>query len=177
MEVEKYFASGYRGSKEFRQQDVPTANATGFGAAADDYMERGIDLNEQLIKNKPATFFMRVNGDSMINAGIHSGDHVIVDRSIKPLNGKIVIAVLDGEMLIRRLEKTMNRTRLIPETTKLSPIEISEFSDFVIRIRNDWKVERRALGFSDVFGPALMRIGWVHTQSDDLYAASIKFGF
>jgi DNA polymerase V len=132
MEVEKYFASGYRGSKEFGQRDVPTANATGFGAAADDYMERGIDLNEQLIKNKPATFFMRVNGDSMINAGIHSGDHVIVDRSIKPLNGKIVIAVLDGEMLIRRLEKTMNRMRLIPETTKLSPIEISEFSDFVI---------------------------------------------
>ncbi len=132
MEVEKYFAPGYRGTKEFKQRDVPTANATGFGAAADDYMERGIDLNEQLIKNKPATFFMKVNGDSMINAGIHSGDHVIVDRSLKPLSGKIVIAVLDGEMLIRRLEKTMNRMRLIPETTKLSPIEISEFSDFVI---------------------------------------------
>ncbi|MBK8495576.1 MAG: translesion error-prone DNA polymerase V autoproteolytic subunit [Chitinophagaceae bacterium] len=132
MEVENFFAAGYRGSKEFKQLDVPTANATGFGAAADDYMERGIDLNEQLIRNKPATYFMRVSGSSMINACIHDGDIVIVDRSIKPVSGKIVIAVVDGEMLIRRLEKTMNRVRLIPETPKLSPIEVSEFSDLVI---------------------------------------------
>ena len=111
---------------------MPTANATGFGAAADDYMERGIDLNEQLIRNKPATYFMRVSGSSMINACIHDGDIVIVDRSIKPVSGKIVIAVVDGEMLIRRLEKTLNRVRLIPETPKLSPIEVSEFSDLVI---------------------------------------------
>jgi len=132
MEVENFFAAGYRGSKEFKQLDVPTANATGFGAAADDYMERGIDLNEQLIRNKPATYFMRVSGSSMINACIHDGDIVIVDRSIKPVSGKIVIAVVDGEMLIRRLEKTMNRVRLIPETPKLSPIEVNEFSDLVI---------------------------------------------
>ena len=129
MEVEKYFAAGYNGSKRFTQLDVPTANATGFGAAADDYMERGIDLNEQLIRNKPATFFMRVTGNSMINASIHDGDIVIVDKSIKPQNGKIVIAVVDGEMLIRRLEKTLNRMRLVPETSKLSAIEVGEFSD------------------------------------------------
>ena len=132
MEVEKFFAAGYNGSKRFTQLDIPTANATGFGAAADDYMERGIDLNEQLIRNKPATFFMRVSGSSMINAGIYDGDIVIVDRSIKPVNGKIVIAVIDGEMLIRRYEKTMNSLRLIPETTKLSPIDVSEFMDFKI---------------------------------------------
>lgn len=132
MEVEKFFGSSYSGSKGFTQHDVNTANATGFGAAADDYMERGIDLNEQLIRNKPATFFMRVSGSSMINAGIYDGDIVIVDRSLKPQNGKIVIAVIDGEMLIRRYEKTMNRLRLIPETTKLSPIDISEFMDFKI---------------------------------------------
>ena len=132
MEVEKFFGSSYSGSKGFKQQDVPTANATGFGAAADDYAERGIDLNEQLIRNKPATFFMRVSGSSMINAGIYDGDIVIVDRSLKPQNGKIVIAVIDGEMLIRRYEKTMNRLRLIPETTKISPIDISEFMDFKI---------------------------------------------
>ena len=132
MEVEKFFGSNYSGSKNFKQQDVLTANATGFGAAADDYMERGIDLNEQLIRNKPATFFMRVSGNSMVNAGIFDGDIVIVDRSLKPQNGKIVIAVIDGEMLIRRYEKTMNSLRLIPETTKLSPIDISEFMDFKI---------------------------------------------
>ena len=132
MEVEKFFGSSYNGSKGFKQQDVATANATGFAAAADDYAERGIDLNEQLIRNKPATFFMRVSGSSMINAGIYDGDIVIVDRSLKPQNGKIVIAVIDGEMLIRRYEKTINSLRLIPETVKLSPIEVNEFNDFKI---------------------------------------------
>jgi DNA polymerase V len=132
MEVEKFFAAGYRGSKEFKQLDVPTANATGFGAAADDYMERGIDLNEQLIRNKPATYFMRVSGNSMVNACIHDGDIVIVDRSIKPVSGKIVIAVVDGEMIIRRFVKTMNSLKLVPETPKLSAIDVNEFSDLMI---------------------------------------------
>ena len=132
MEIENFLGSSYAGSKRFSQHDVPMANASGFGAAADDYMERGIDLNEQLIRNKPATYFMRVKGNSMINAGIFNEDIVIVDRSIKPKNGKIVIAVLNGEMLIRRYEQTINKLRLIPETTKLSPIDVSEFSDFKI---------------------------------------------
>jgi DNA polymerase V len=132
MEVEKFFGSSYTGSKNFSQHNVVTANATGFGAAADDYMERGIDLNEQLIRNKPATFFMKVSGSSMINAGIYDGDIVIVDRSIKPVNGKIVIAIIDGEMLIRRYEKTINKLRLVPDTPKLAAIEVSEFSDFKI---------------------------------------------
>ena len=132
MDVENFLGSSYAGSKNYSQQDVQTANASGFGAAADDYMERGIDLNEQLIRNKPATFFMKMNGSSMINAGIFDGDILIVDRSVKPVNGKIVIAVIDGEMLIRRYERTINKLRLIPETPKLSPIEVSEFSDFKI---------------------------------------------
>lgn len=129
MEEEQFYESAYRGSKHYTQQQVRTANATGFGAAADDYMDRGIDLNEQLIINKPATFFMRVSGNSMANAGIYDDDIVIVDKSIKPQNGKIVIAIVDGELLIRRYERTMNRLRLVPETNKLSPIEIGEFSD------------------------------------------------
>jgi len=132
MEIEQFFSAGYQGSKAFKQLDVPTANATGFGSAADDYMDKGIDLNEQLIRNKPATFFMRVQGSSMINSCIHDGDIVIVDRSIQPQSGKIIIAVVDGEMLIRRLEKTMNKLRLIPETPRLSPMEVSAYSDFSI---------------------------------------------
>ena len=132
MEVENFFGSRYNGTKHFTQHDVPTANATGFGAAADDYMERGIDLNEQLIRNKPATFFMKVSGNSMINAGIFDGDIVIVDRSIKQKNGAIVIAVIDGEMLIRRLDISINKVRLIPETSKLAIIEVSDYSDFKI---------------------------------------------
>ena len=75
---------------------------------------------------------MKVSGSSMINAGIFDGDIVIVDRSIKPVNGKIVIAVIDGEMLIRRYEKTMNHLRLVPETPRLSAIDVSEFMDFKI---------------------------------------------
>lgn len=87
-------------------------------------MERGIDLNEQLIKNKPGTFLMRVSGDAMSGAGIFSGDVVIVDRSVKAVSGKVVIANLNGEMLIRRLEKTFNKIRLVPETPRLSPIDV-----------------------------------------------------
>lgn len=132
MELEQFTGMNYKGTKGFTQWDVPTANATGFGAAADDYMERGIDLNEQLIRNKPATFFMRVSGDAMTGAGIFNGDVVIVDRSFKAASGKVVIATLNGEMLIRRLEKTLNKIRLVPETPKLSPIDVdisgAEFS-------------------------------------------------
>ncbi|HTQ64693.1 MAG TPA: translesion error-prone DNA polymerase V autoproteolytic subunit [Puia sp.] len=133
MDGEFFFGAAYKGSKQFSQHDVQTANATGFTAAADDYMERGIDLNEQLIRNKPATFFMRVRGNSMTGAGIFDGDVVIVDRSVKAMSGRVIIATLDGEMMIRRLEKTFNKVRLIPETTKLSALEIDPYnSDFSI---------------------------------------------
>ncbi len=132
MEVENFFGSSYTGTKRYTQHNVATANATGFGAAADDYAERGIDLNEQLIKNKPATFFMRVNGNSMITAGIFSDDVVIVDKSIKPTNGKIVIAVVDGEMLIRRYEKTFNNLFLTAESPRVAKIEVNETTDFKV---------------------------------------------
>ena len=135
MDGEIFFgAEGkYRGSRQFSQQDIKTADATGFGAAADDYMERGIDLNEELIRNKPATFFMRMRGDAMIGAGIHNGDMVIVDRSLKATSGKIVIATYNGEMMIRRLEKTFNKVRLLAESNKISPIEVdASCTDFSI---------------------------------------------
>jgi DNA polymerase V len=126
MEGDNFFYSGYKGSKDFTQQGVRTTNATGFGAAADDYAERGIDLNEQLVKNKPATFFLRVNSDAMVGAGVNVGDVVIVDRSLEPKNGKIVIAVVDGELLIRRLEISGNKKRLVPATKKLASIDVTE---------------------------------------------------
>lgn len=129
MDIDNLFTAEYTGTKTFDQQQVRTANATGFGAAADDYAERGIDLNEQLIQNKPATFFLRVRGEAMIGAGIHDGDLVIVDRSIKPQSGKVVIAILHGDMLIRRFEKTFNKMRLIPETDRLAPIDIDPSCD------------------------------------------------
>ena len=129
MEGEYFNETSYRGTKKFSQQDVKTADATGFGAAADDYMERGIDLNEQLIRNKPATFFMRVCGDAMTGAGIFDGDTIIVDRSLKADSGKVVVATLNGEMLIRRLEKTFNKVRLLSETPKHATIEVDASCD------------------------------------------------
>jgi DNA polymerase V len=133
MDGQEIYDPSYRGSKRFTQWDVATANATGFGAAADDYAERGVDLNEQLIKNKPATFFLRVTGDAMINAGIFHGDVLIVDRSLKAVNGKIIVAVWNGEMLVRRLERAFNKIRLVPESNRLSVIEVDiGCSDFAI---------------------------------------------
>jgi DNA polymerase V len=112
MEAQDFYYAAYKGSKDFSQENIRTANATGFGAAADDYAERGIDLNEQLIKNKPATFFLRVNSDAMRGAGIHRGDVVIVDRSLDAKNGKVIIVVIEGELLIRRLEIRRDKTLL-----------------------------------------------------------------
>lgn len=120
---EGLYATDYRGSKDFSQWDVATANATGFSAAADDYAERGIDLNEQLIRNKPATFFMRISSDAMSDAGIFKGDVAIIDRSLPATHGRIVIAVVDGEMMIRRLEINGKKKRLVPASKATPPIE------------------------------------------------------
>jgi DNA polymerase V len=132
MDGEQFFGAAYKGSKQFTQQEVRTANATGFGAAADDYAERGIDLNEQLIQNKPATFFFRMKGDAMEQAGIFEGDVLIVDRSLKLQNGKIIVAVLNGELLVRRFHKNFSSAFLVPENPRYKPINLAEFSDFRI---------------------------------------------
>jgi DNA polymerase V len=126
MNTDNFFPAKYTGTKTMTQLDVHSANATGFGAASDDYMERGIDLNEQLICNKPATFFMRVSSDAMKEAGIYKGDVAIVDRSVKATNGKVIIAVLNGDMMIRRFERTNNSVRLLTDSNKLSPILIDD---------------------------------------------------
>lgn len=132
MELEVLSSAHFPGTKQLAQTDIPTADATGFGAAADDYMERGIDLNEELIGNKPATFFMRVRGGAMAGAGIADGDVVIIDRSLMAKSGKIIIASLNGELLIRRLEKTFSKVRLLPESSKLSAIDVDFYADFSV---------------------------------------------
>ena len=132
MEEEQFFCSAYKGSKQYSQQEIKTANATGFGAAADDYMERGIDLNEQLIRNKPATFFFRMKGDAMKDAGIFDKDVLIVDRSLKLTSGKIIVAVLNGELMVRRFHKNFSSSFLIPENSRYKTINLGEFSDFML---------------------------------------------
>ncbi|HMO34095.1 MAG TPA: translesion error-prone DNA polymerase V autoproteolytic subunit [Lacibacter sp.] len=132
MDGDSFFGAAYRGSKQFTQQEVRTADATGFGAAADDYAERGIDLNEQLIRNKPATFFFKMKGDAMQDAGILDGDILVVDRSLKLANGKIIVAVLNGELLVRRFHKNFTSAFLVPENPRYKPINLAEFTDFRI---------------------------------------------
>lgn len=132
MDSEGIQPAAYRGTRQYTQQEARTAEATSLTAATDDYAERGIDLNEQLVRNKPATFFMRVRGDAMVGAGIFDGDVVVVDRSLKPVSGRVVIATLNGEMLIRRLEQRFNRVRLVPETARLAAIDIDPEADFSV---------------------------------------------
>ena len=106
--------------------------AAGAPAYADDYLEGSLDLNAYLV-NKPATTFcVRVSGDSMIKAGIHEDDILVVDRSIQPSHGKIVIAAIDGELTVKRLHQTSNETILMPENDAYEPIPISDHNDMMI---------------------------------------------
>src|SRR5690349_8927085 len=99
--------------------------AAGFPSPAHDYIEGHLDLNEHLIKHPAATFFVRATGSSMINAGIHENDILIVDRSIAPTHGKIVVAAINGELTIKRLHKTQTQTLLMPENPEYEPIVLT----------------------------------------------------
>lgn len=102
----------------------------GFPSPADDYLDKSLDLNKYLISNPSATFFVKVEGDSMSNAGIVSGDILIVDRSIDKPFGKIIVALLNNEFTVKRLIKSKNKIYLVPENPKYPNIEITEFVDF-----------------------------------------------
>lgn len=106
--------------------------SAGFPSPAEDYVDKKLDLNEYIIKHPAATFFVRVEGDSMINVGIHDGDLLIVDRSLEPADGKIVIAVINGEMTVKRIRKQKEKLYLMPENEDFEPLEISEGSDFQV---------------------------------------------
>lgn len=104
----------------------------GFPSPADDYLEGRLDLNQHLIKHPAATFFARVKGDSMINAGIHSGDLLVVDRSLEPVDGHVIVASLDGEMVVKRLSTRGQMVRLLPENTNYQPIDVSPNQSFEV---------------------------------------------
>ncbi len=106
--------------------------AAGFPHPVDDYVESTLDLNEFLIEHPAATFYVRVTGESMINAGISPNDILIVDRAVEPTDGKIVIAALDGELTVKRLVKKQGKVYLYPENDSFKPIEVSPESEFKI---------------------------------------------
>lgn len=106
--------------------------SAGFPSPAADYAEDGLDLNDYLVRNKPASFMFSVKGDSMMNAGIVEGDKVIVDRSINAKSKDIVVAVVNGEYTIKRLYKTATKVELRPENPSYQPIVFKEGSELEI---------------------------------------------
>jgi DNA polymerase V len=104
----------------------------GFPSPASDYIESTLDLNKFLIKHPSATFFVRVEGDSMIDAGIHSGDILIVDRAVQAEKQKIVIAAVNGELTVKRIWYHEDILYLQPSNINFEPIEITLDMDFHI---------------------------------------------
>ena len=104
----------------------------GFPSPAEDYMEGKLDLNDELVNCEEATFFMRVSGDSMIGAGIMPGGMLVIDRSLEARHGKIVIAVVDGQLTVKRLYDRGGRVQLCSENPKYQPIKISREQDLQI---------------------------------------------
>ena len=118
-----------------RQLHLPLAGervAAGFPSPADDYVEVGIDLNDQLIRHPSSTFFLRVSGDSMTGAGIHDGDLLVVDRSLDPRPGRVVVAVLDGGFTLKRLARHRGRLRLEAANPDYPPLELEDCGDMQI---------------------------------------------
>lgn len=110
--------------KSYRLPFFEHAVAAGFPSPAEDSESQTMDLNEYLIKHPTSTFFVKVAGSSMINAGIHHNDVLVVDRSLEPLNGKIIVAAVNGELTVKRLSRERNRVRLLPENEAFTPIDI-----------------------------------------------------
>ena len=104
----------------------------GFPSPADDHLEASLDLNQHLIKHPASTFFVTTSGNSMINAGINDNDTLIVDRSLEPKHGDIIIAVLNSELTVKRLYAKDNKVFLIPENQDYSIIEVNEEMDFLV---------------------------------------------
>ena len=109
-----------------------SAVKAGFPSPAEDYIEKSLDFNELLIRRPAATFCLRVSGDSMTGAGIFHGDILVVDRSVRPANGQIVIAVLDGELTVKRLDSSGPRPVLRAENAAYPSIEVKPGSSFEI---------------------------------------------
>lgn len=106
--------------------------SAGFPSPAEDYIEGRIDLNKELIKHPASSFVVRVQGNSMIGARIHPGDRLIVDRSLKAQSGSIVIGVINGELVVKRLKIESKQLSLVSENPQYPPLVIREESEFQI---------------------------------------------
>lgn len=106
--------------------------SAGFPSPALDFMEKSIDLNKALSENPLATFYIKVEGNSMINAGINDKDVLVVDRSLEPQNNKIAICFIDGGFTVKRIKLEKSGLWLMPENEKYKPIPVTEDNQFII---------------------------------------------
>lgn len=109
-----------------------TGISAGFPSPADDFKEYKISLDKTLVRNKEATFYARVSGQSMIGAGLDDGDLLVVDKSLEPAHNKIAVCFIDGEFTVKRLKVTPEGVYLQPENPVYDPILVTENSDFQI---------------------------------------------
>lgn len=106
--------------------------SAGFPSPADDFKEIRISLDKELVKNKDATFYARVNGDSMIGAGLDDGDLLVIDRSLNAESGKIAVCFIDGEFTVKRIKRERKKIYLLPENKKYKPIELKQENELII---------------------------------------------
>ncbi|MDZ4182740.1 MAG: translesion error-prone DNA polymerase V autoproteolytic subunit [Candidatus Cloacimonadaceae bacterium] len=123
---------GFKAGKKIARPLLGTRIPAGFPSPATDYIEGTLDLNEHLIKHPSSTFFVRVEGFSMIKAGIFPDDILIVDRSLEVTNDSIIIAVINGELTVKRLRIENERYILLSENEEFNPSHIDEESDFFV---------------------------------------------
>ena len=106
--------------------------SAGFPSPAEDYIEMALDLNKELIKHPAATFYARVKGSSMIDAGIADGDLLIIDKALEPKDGDIAVCFIDGEFTLKRLALKEDGIYLMPANAEFKPIRITEENDFLV---------------------------------------------
>lgn len=111
---------------------IDSGISAGFPSPALDFIDLSIDLNRHLIKHPTATFYGRVKGESLKNAGINDGDLLIIDRSLEPTDGKIAVCFIDGEFTAKRIKISQKEIWLIPENENYKPIRVTEDNDFLI---------------------------------------------
>lgn len=123
---------GFKKTKSLERPLLGSNVPAGFPSPAQDYVEGFIDLNEYLIQHPNSTFFVRVEGYSMVEAGILPNDLLVVDRSMEASNNKIIIAIVDGELTVKKLNIIDDMYWLVPANSSFEPIRIDESVDFMI---------------------------------------------
>ncbi|MGY0391409.1 LexA family protein [Bizionia sp. KMM 8389] len=111
---------------------LDTGISAGFPSPAEDFKEERLSLDSMLVKNKMATFYARVSGQSMIDAGLDDNDLLVIDRSLEPAHNRIAVCFLDGEFTVKRLRVEPDGVWLQPENAKYNPIKVTEENEFII---------------------------------------------